>query len=102
MWAIRMKEYQPPEAEISPITSSPKVPVSAYIMAVISGVFVTFGVMFLAAFSHLFVGDMLSTAPKPVLMAIPYIAIGLGILTVWQTIRQAKRKALQEPKGKKA
>ena len=96
-----MNEYQPPEAAIVPISMSAKVPISAYILAVISGMFVAFGVMFLAAFSHLLVGDLLSSAPKPVLMAIPYIAIVLGILTAWQTVRQAKRKALDGPKGKK-
>jgi hypothetical protein len=96
-----MKEYQPPEAAINPIPTQPRVPISAYIMAVISGAFVTFGVIFLAAFSHLFVGDLLSTAPKPVLMAIPFVAIGLGILTAWQTIIQARRKAIEGPKSKK-
>jgi hypothetical protein len=89
-----MNEYEPPQADITPNPVRGKVPVSAYVMAVISGAFVTFGVVMVAAFSHLFVGDLLKTAPRPVIMSIPYIAIGLGLLSGWQSIRQAKRKAM--------
>jgi hypothetical protein len=88
-----MTEYDPPQSPIAPIPARDRVPISAYIMAVISGLFVAFGVMFFVAFSHLFVGDLISSAPRPVLMAIPFLAIGLGLLTAWQTIRQARRKA---------
>jgi hypothetical protein len=89
-----MKEYEPPQTAITPNPAPGKVPVSAYIMAVISGVFVTFGVMIISAFSHLFVGDLIRTAPKPVIMSIPFVAIGLGFLSGWQSIRHAKRKAM--------
>ena len=62
-------------------------------MALISCGFVTFGVMIFVAFSHLFFGEWASSAPRPVLAAIPVGAIGLGILSAWQSLRQAKRKA---------
>ncbi len=97
-----MTESQRPHGVTTPKSTPAAVPVSAYVMALISGVFVTFGVMICVAFSHLFFGEWVPSAPRPVLAAIPVVAIGLGIMSAWQSVRQAKRKAIEEPKSRAA
>ena len=69
-------------------------------MAIVSGVFVTFGVMIFVAFSHLFFGEWVPSAPRPVRAAIPIVAIGLGILSAWRAVVSAKRNALEKLKNK--
>ena len=97
-WIFPMKEYQPPDAPLAADPRQGKVPISAYFLAVISGLFVTFGVIIVAAFSPMFLGDWTQTAPPLVVAAIPFSAVALGILSAWQSIRQAKRKALAKAK----
>jgi hypothetical protein len=86
------------EGDAAQRPSSPRISVLAYILAVISGLFVTLGVMIVVAFSHLLLGDWASTAPRPVLVVIPFGAIGLGVLSAWQSLRQAKQKAIAKHK----
>ncbi|WP_435007750.1 hypothetical protein P12x_005015 [Tundrisphaera lichenicola] len=93
-----MNEFQAPQAPIARPAATGRIPISAYILAVISGVFVTVGSMIAVAFSHLFFGDWITRAPRIAVLAIPYLAIGLGILSAWQSLRQAKRKAVAKAK----
>jgi hypothetical protein len=65
-------------------------------MAVFSAIFVTFAVILIVAFSPALLGDWISGAPPIVLMATPWVAIALGLLSGWQTVRQAKQKALRK------
>ncbi len=87
----------PYEAPKTPGVARPdgpaKVTAGAYVLAVISGLFVTFGSMLVAAFSPMFLGNWTAHAPRPFLALIPVAAVGLGLLSAWQSIRQAKRKA---------
>ncbi len=87
--------YEPPKAEILNKTTSQtaKTPILAYLLAVISGLFVTFGILVFVAFSHLFIGHWIISAPLPVRWAIPPVAIGLGVVSAWQSLLRAKRKA---------
>ncbi len=72
------------------------VPISAYIMAVISAVFVFFGVFFIFAFSPLYFGPWMESVPSPVLLLIYPVALGLAILSAWQTISQAKQSEIDK------
>ena len=78
------------------MTTTVRVTVGTYLLAVISGVFVTFGAMLFFAFSHLFFGNWVPNAPKPILATIPWIAIGLGVLSAWRSIVIAKRKLVEK------
>jgi hypothetical protein len=69
-----------------------KLSIGSYLLALISGLFVTFGVMLVVAFSSVLVGDWASSLPRPMLAMIPVGAIGLGFLSAWQSLRQARRK----------
>jgi hypothetical protein len=80
--------------------ASDKIPITAYVLAVISGLFVTFGTMIFVAFSHIFFGDWAAKAPRPLIVAIPFGALGLGILSGWQSLRQAKKKVMEKVKGR--
>lgn len=94
--------YEAPNAELTDETTPApvRVPVSDYIMAVISGLFVTFGVILVAGFSPVLLGDLIKSVPRPVFLAVPVLAIGLGILSAWQSVRQARRKALEKSKAR--
>ncbi len=54
-----------------------KFPVSADLMAVVSGVFVTFGFMFAVAFLRMFIENWTATAPKIVVAVIPLSDLAL-------------------------
>ncbi len=78
----------------------PKVGLGAYMMALISAVFVTFGVILIVAFSHLFVGDWVESAPAWVTNCITAGALGLGLLSGWQSLRKAKKRVAAKDQNK--
>jgi hypothetical protein len=65
-------------------------------MAVISAVFVTFGVMLVFAFSGALFGNWFRLVPAWTLIGVPFLALFLGVLSGYQTVRQAYRKALKK------
>ena len=65
-------------------------------MAVISAVFVTFGVMMVFAFSGALFGNWFRLVPAWTLIGVPFVALLLGSLSGYQTVRQAYRKALKK------
>jgi len=71
-----------------------KLPVSAYIMAVISCVFVSSGLILVVGVGLSMQGSWLNTAPPGTGLVINIIAVALGVLSGWQTLRQARTKAL--------
>jgi len=73
-----------------------RVPVSAYFMAVLSAIFVTFGVMLVFAFSGALFGNWFRFVPVWALTGVPILALLLGFLSGWQTIRQAHQKAVKK------
>ncbi|MDZ4686494.1 MAG: hypothetical protein SH850_15605 [Planctomycetaceae bacterium] len=79
-----------------------RTPISAYFMAVVSCAFVTFGVMLVFAFSGALFGKWLQRVPLWVFAVVPFIAILLGLISGWQTIRQAYRKELRKAEAAEA
>lgn len=73
-----------------------KMPISAYLTAVVSAVFVTFGSFIAIVFSSVIVGEWIPSLPTLVQFAIPFFAMALGLLSGWQSLRQAKRKAIKK------
>ena len=73
-------------------SATPKLGFGAYVMALISAAFVTFGVILVVGFSHLFVGDWVESAPVWVSYCISLVAIGLGLLSGWQSLQKSKKK----------
>jgi len=73
-----------------------RTPIGAYFMAVISCAFVTCGVMLVVAFSGALFGNRLLRVPLWVFAVAPFIALLLGLLSGWQTLRQAYRKELRK------
>lgn len=91
----------PPGETASPAAAA-RIPVSPYFMALISAVFVIVGLTILVAFSGLFIGDAFTNAPLWVQRAVLYGIYGLGLLSAWQTLRQAKRKAIARQQSQSA
>ncbi len=72
-------------------------PLSAYIMAALSAVFVFFGATFAGGGGVLLLHDRLHWPVWTLVVAVPLVVISsviLGCLSAWESLQQARKKAL--------
>lgn len=75
-----------------------RLPMSAYLMAVLSALFVFLGATFASGLGTLLLRDRLDWSPRTLIIAAPLVLISsilLASLSAWETIQQARKKALQ-------